>query len=103
MAEQQLTKTFVIIEIDHESHDSNVAAPLGEYKPVGKILYLHNSKDKAENKLIAILNTFKNSMDHKYLLEYKAPTIVEVKRVDEGWLSTAKIRTRTIQLCEHAY
>jgi hypothetical protein len=102
MADQKTT-TYVIIEIDHESEDSNVQSPLGAYRPVGKILFLHNSMDKAENKLIAILNSYKDNTEHKYVLEYKASRVCEVKRVDEGWLSTSKMRVKTIQLCEYTY
>lgn len=100
---EQKTTTYVIVEIDHECEVSNVQSPLGTYQPVCKVLFIHNSLDKAENKLISILNEFKNDPNVKYLLEYKASRICEVKRVDEGYFSTSKTRTRTVQLCEYTY
>lgn len=95
----------VIIAIDHMAEDSNAASPTTYVNPVS-VLYVHNSMDKAQLRFQEIIGEFKKTSGTetcKYVLEFKAPTCVEVREIYTGWVKNTKIRTKTISLLSYKY
>lgn len=98
-------KSFAIIEIDHSAEEANMLSSTNYISPC-KILFLHNSLEKAQVEFLAIIGKYKTTTStekNKYQLDFKSPVCVEIREIYEGWVKTSKTRTRTIAVCEYAF